>query len=131
MTLRNAGALVLAWTLVALGCDDPPASDGGVEMDASAPRDAGSDAGETPMDAGEDASTSTDAGVDAGEVDAGIDAGAVEDAGTDAGGSIDPATIPAPRPIEPASSAFTTSSTVRFSWELRAPATGADRKSVV
>jgi FG-GAP-like repeat/FG-GAP repeat len=36
-----------------------------------------------------------------------------------------PTGIPAPRPIEPASSAFTTSTTVRFRWALTAPADGA------
>src|SRR5690606_32502374 len=72
-----------------------------------------------------------DAGVDAGAADedggvigdGGLDAATIADGGTDAG--IDPSTIPAPRPIEPSSSALTTSSTVRFRWALTAPATGA------
>lgn len=122
-SLRRASWVVVALSMGALGCDRGPESDGGVEIDAGDPRgDGGADAGGEPADAGTDAAV--EAGTDGGgEIDAGSDAGP-PDASADAGG-IDPSSIPAPRPIEPASTAFTTSPTVRFRWALTPPATGA------
>ena len=122
--MTSSARVAMVACLLALGCDEPPSADGGVTPDAATIRDGGADAGPIAMDSGPE----PDAGVDAGAADE--DGGGIGDGGLDAAtiadaGGIDPSTIPAPRPIEPSSSALTTSSTVRFRWALTAPATGA------
>lgn len=102
--------------VLVLGCDAADLPDAG-SMDAAPASDGGRDAGMDGGDPSEDGGPGDpDAQV---EGDAGMDGGGPHDAG------LDPSAIPAPRPIEPASTVLTTAPTVRFRWALVPPATGA------
>ncbi len=108
--MKRRWTIILALALGACADDAAPDPDGG----AAEPMDARVLADAAVTDAGQDS------GPDGG--DASVRDG---DLTEDDGGSIDPATIPAPRPLGPASAHHVTSPDILFRWALEEPATGA------